>query len=955
MDILRAMTINTFLLRILLLLCLLSPVSAIAIPDPRVHLTPDELGFLAEHPVIRVHNEKDWPPFNYNEASRPKGFSIDYMNLLAERLGIEVKYVTGPSWGEFLQMIQKKELDVMLNIINTKERQNYLLFTESYQRAFSAIFTRDDDQQIQSLSDLTGEAVAVPKGFFTETLLKQHYPKIRVYTTKSIHGALLAVMEGNARAAIGELEVVNYLIKQYKTPGIKASTSISDKRFASIHSLGVRRDWPLFHTSLQKAMDSVTDEEMLALNNKWFGSTSQKLELTTQELEFLKTKERLNIAIQPNRAPFSYFDGGTAKGVSVEYARLIGNQLNIKLNFIWKRPGGTQKNSRADLIMGQDQSLENRQQSYLTEPYARSLPGIFAQNDRYYSRLDELKGKRLAVTEGSGYLKLLEQHYPDIALHPVANMDKAIEAVVFDHADAFLADFNEATHQLQRISISSIKALTSVKDSRFISDLSLAVPNSRPLLQSIVKKALKKLDKAEVQLMKQRWLQLQESDDDFISLTTWERDYLQKKNRFTFCSIPVWHPLDFVDDETVQPTGIAIDTLHLVEQKIGNAVKFDWRPSESWPQSIRNFSNAECDMIPAMIKTAPREKYAFFTKPYMSYKAVIITREDEPFFHSFDDVKERGIARQKGSGMINLLHNRYEGVSIVETETTLDSFQKVASGEIYATVAILPVASYYITRYGLSNLKIAGFTDINYPVSIAVHKDRPELFSIVEKALAGIGEKQHRDIFTRWVSLKIDQQVDYSLYFKTLGGILFLALIFLYRHFELSRYNKVLEKLSVEDKLTGLYNRGRLDEVLLDQRHLFKRYNTPFCVIILDADHFKDINDKYGHLTGDQVLFDIANLLTNERRITDILGRWGGEEFMLICPNTTLDGAEALGLSILKAIKDNTFPNKISCTLSAGIAEINPDDTIQSMLQRADSALYEAKDGGRNRIVVARD
>lgn len=948
------MNINTLLLRILLLILLVSPINVNAVPDPRVHLTPDELGFLAEHPVIRVHNEKDWPPFNYNEASRPKGFSIDYMNLLAERLGIEAKYVTGPSWDEFLQMIRNKELDVMLNIINTEERRNYLLFTERYQRAFSAIFTRDDDLQVQSLSDLSGETVAVPKGFFTEGLLKEHYPGIRVYTTKSIHGALLAVMEGHARATIGELEVVNYLIKKYKTPGIKAATSISDQRFASIHHLGVRNDWPLLHSSLQKAMDSITDEEMLALGNEWFGSASQKLELTEQELEFLKTKSRLNIAIQPNRAPFSYFDGGTAKGVSVEYARLIGDQLKVKLNFIWKRPGGIQKNSRADLIMGQEQSLENRKQSYLSEPYARSVPGIFAKNDRYYTRLDELKGKRLAVIHGTGYLKLLEQHYPDIKLLTVDGMDKAIEAVVFDRADAFLADFNEAAHQLQRVSISSIKALTSVKDSRFISDLSLAVPNGQPLLQSIVKKAMKKMDKAKVQLMKQRWLQLQESEDDLISLTTWERDYLQKKSRFTFCSVPVWHPLDFVDDETVQPAGMAIDTLHLVEQKIGNSVKFDWRPSESWSQSIRNFSTAECDLIPAMIKTAPREKYASFTKPYMSYKAVIITRDDEPFFHSFDEVKEKGIARQKGSGMINLLHNRYEGVSIVETETTLDSFQKVASGEIYATVAILPVASYYITRYGLSNLKIAGFTDIDYPVSIAVNKDRPELFSIVEKALASISEKQHRDIFTRWVSIKIDQQVDYSLYLKTLGVILLVVLFFAYRHFQLSRYNKVLEKLSVEDKLTGLYNRSRLDEVLLDQRHLFKRYDTPFCVIILDADHFKDINDQYGHLTGDQVLFDIARLLTNERRVTDILGRWGGEEFMLICPNTGLDGAESLGLNILKAIKNNTFPNKISCTLSAGIAQINPDDTIQSMLQRADSALYEAKEGGRNRIVVAR-
>ena len=95
-------------------------------------LTPEEQIWIKQHPVIRVHNEKDWPPFNYFEYGTPRGLSIDYMNLVAEKLGIEVEYVSGPSWNEFLEMVKRKELDVMLNIVKTEDRQKYLLYTDPY-------------------------------------------------------------------------------------------------------------------------------------------------------------------------------------------------------------------------------------------------------------------------------------------------------------------------------------------------------------------------------------------------------------------------------------------------------------------------------------------------------------------------------------------------------------------------------------------------------------------------------------------------------------------------------------------------------------------------------------------------------------------------------------------------------------------------------------------------------
>ncbi|MEA2079959.1 MAG: transporter substrate-binding domain-containing protein, partial [Pseudomonadota bacterium] len=99
---------------------------------PGIVLTAEERAWLDSHPFVRVHNEKDWTPFNFHKNGIPQGFSIDFMNLIAQKMGFRVEYVTGPAWNEFLEMTKRKELDVMLNIAQSAGRENFLSFTDPY-------------------------------------------------------------------------------------------------------------------------------------------------------------------------------------------------------------------------------------------------------------------------------------------------------------------------------------------------------------------------------------------------------------------------------------------------------------------------------------------------------------------------------------------------------------------------------------------------------------------------------------------------------------------------------------------------------------------------------------------------------------------------------------------------------------------------------------------------------
>ena len=277
-----------------------------------------------------------------------------------------------------------------------------------------------------------------------------------------------------------------------------------------------------------------------------------------------------------------------------------------------------------------------------------------------------------------------------------------------------------------------------------------------------------------------------------LELTPAEKEYLKNGKVIRMCNNPNWIPIEFVENDIAK--GITMDVLKLVEQKLGGKIKFEHLFSESWSQSQQFLKEKKCDILPAAIKTSKREKYAIFTQPYLDYELAVITKNDKPFIRNLEDCIDKSIARKKGSGLITKLKNKYKNVIIVQTKNYLESFQEVSSGEVYSTIATLPVASYYINKYALRNLQIAGYTNMRYKLRIAVRDDKPLLKSILDKALNQISPKEHKTIYDRWANPHITQKFDWSYIFYAAGGVLLIFLLFAYRQYFLIKQNKRLDE-----------------------------------------------------------------------------------------------------------------------------------------------------------------
>lgn len=201
------------------------------------------------------------------------------------------------------------------------------------------------------------------------------------------------------------------------------------------------------------------------------------------------------------------------------------------------------------------------------------------------------------------------------------------------------------------------------------------------------------------------------------------------------------------------------------------------------------------------------------------------------------------------------------------------------------------------------------------------------------------------------------QQILQGFIFYSLSWVLYLSISAvrvenLLNRITMEKQYEMLETESATDPLTGLYNRRHLKEEIKKELARSERSGVMFCILLLDIDHFKRINDKYGHIIGDDVLKELSAILRNSVRLSDKVFRYGGEEFIVLLPETLAADARILGERIREKVENFSFSSigkKIS--ISGGIAQSSIDSSLELLIQKADKRLYYAKENGRNRIV----
>lgn len=433
-----------------------------------------------------------------------------------------------------------------------------------------------------------------------------------------------------------------------------------------------------------------------------------------------------------------------------------------------------------------------------------------------------------------------------------------------------------------------------------------------------------------------------------IEFTAQEKAYLAGAGTISMCVDPDWIPFERINEHG-QHEGIAADLVQLVAQRVG--LKIELYPVKHWDESIAASKAKRCQIMSFLNQSPARDQWLRFTDPIFYDQNVIITREEHPFIGDPNGLKGEKVALPRGTMVEERMRRDFPDLTFITTGSEPEAIALVSGREADMTIRSLIVAAYAIKKEGLFNLKIAGqIPEYANKLRIGVLKDEPLLRDILDKGVKTITAQEREAIANKHVSIKVQQGVDYTLVWQVIigGGLIMLVVVLWNR--KLSALNRELERLSVTDKLTGLFNRLKLDEVFEREIQRSTRFNQRFSVILLDIDHFKQVNDTHGHQVGDQVLMAVANVLSANTRETDIVGRWGGEEFLVICPQTDQNGVLKFAENLCQIFREHDFPVIHKKTASFGIATYQPGDQSKDIVARADAALYLAKHNGRNRV-----
>jgi len=446
-------------------------------------------------------------------------------------------------------------------------------------------------------------------------------------------------------------------------------------------------------------------------------------------------------------------------------------------------------------------------------------------------------------------------------------------------------------------------------------------------------------------LLENQHLAIAENDELFSLEQT---HYLNQKQKITMCVDPNWLPFEAI--ENGKHIGIAADIFKKLQQKIPVPIRLV--PTDRWHQSLEKAKNRQCDILSLAANTPSRSEYMNFTTPYINLPVVLVTKMDTFFINDIAEVKDRKVGIVKGYAMAEQLRTKIPDLNIVDVASIDEGLARVESGELFGYIDNLMATANVIQQHFTGVLKVSARLDDSVELAIGSRNDEPLLNDIFEKLLSQIKTTDLQEIYNKWVAVEQDPIIDYSMLKQVIVVFLLVSLAYLFHYIKLKKLNLQLQILSTTDKLTGLYNRVKMDAVLIEKKAELDRYNHSFSLILLDIDFFKQINDKYGHVSGDRILIAFAELLKSNIRATDFVARWGGEEFLILCPNTNAIDAMELAQKLLKSVKQHDFSEVEDLSFSAGVFEFTRHTDIEDALKNVDKALYLSKECGRNQVTV---
>ncbi|MEI6895180.1 MAG: transporter substrate-binding domain-containing protein [Colwellia sp.] len=542
------------------------------------------------------------------------------------------------------------------------------------------------------------------------------------------------------------------------------------------------------------------------------------VELTQAEQRWI-VKNPVVIVGSVNRAPLEFLnEQGEHRGIVSDLLQLVTQRTGLKFKVKFTELNvilADLKVQRIDIAANLYKTEVRQQYMTFTKPYLDLLHYFFIKANIRTDDITGMNGLTVAIPKGYETINWLNENFPKIKVLEVDSIEDAIDAVLEGRAELLFDAFSILDYALKKDEINTIVPF---KSSRLMgyNPIHFATNKNAPYLAKILEKGLLSITAAEEKAIHQRWFGSNRQEIfNAITLSEKEVNWLQEHNNFRYSGDPDRLPYEGFDTDG-QYVGIIPDILKILEKKLG--ITFDIIPSESWSASVDKIKNHEIDILTEGSESILKDQLDF-TQSYFSSPVVLITRSSMAFIANIEQVADKKIALIKNYAYSHQIMARHPNIDFQLVDTLKEGLIDVSTGKTDIFIATLASTSYYISKLGISNIHIAGYTDIQTKVvSLGVRKEYAPLIPLLNKALSSISPENKRHLVGKWTRNEFAVNHNYLLIIRITVVLLLIIAVFIYFNYKKSNKINRIERAEKETrKAQGkLAEQIKMQQILID-------------------------------------------------------------------------------------------------------------------------------------------
>ncbi|RXJ82582.1 transporter substrate-binding domain-containing protein [Arcobacter sp. F2176] len=456
---------------------------------------------------IYFTSDLNWIPYSFYDNQVAKGYILDYIKLLGEKGNFKPIFLPD-EWSNNIEKLKSQKADVLTGVLYKKSREDFLLFTNVFLKQKLAIVTSINRLELKDIKSLNNKTIGMIRGWANTNLILKNYPEIKIRFYNSLDDIFADIKNQKIDGTIQYNLTAKHYINNAFLNTLKVSLIPKIKDFNENIFLGVRKNRPDLVETLNKAIKSITPDEIEYLNEKW-ESNKDAIYLTKKEKEFIKN-HTIRVSFTTNWAPISFIDNGKAYGLGFDFWYNIVKKTNLKVEYKTEdkfyKSLNEIKNKTQDVIVTTSKTKDREKYAIFSKVYFKIPIGIVTTKDQnYIPNVESLKDKKIAVGRNYTAYKLLHENYPYLNFVFVDNITQGLELVSSNKVFAVVDSMPVLAYNIKKNSLHNLKISG---NTNIDYNLQVMIRDDYVILKDIINKALDSQKLEEKENIYNKWLDL---------------------------------------------------------------------------------------------------------------------------------------------------------------------------------------------------------------------------------------------------------------------------------------------------------------------------------------------------------------------------------------------------------------------------------------------------------------